>query len=123
MDARSTEVLVTGAAGGVGSVAISLLAAKGYRVTASTGRAGEHDYLRQLGASTIIDRAELSAPLRSLQKERWASAIDSVGSATLANVLAQTAYGGAVAACCLAGGSDLSASHFPHILRRVALIG
>lgn len=117
------DVLVTGAAGGVGSVAVSLLAARGYRVTASTGRAAEHDYLRGLGASDIIDRGELSAQVRPLQKERWAGAVDTVGSTTLANVLAQTVYGGAVAACGLAGGPDLPATVFPHILRSVALIG
>ena len=117
------EVLVTGAAGGVGSTAVSLLASKGYVVVASTGRAETHDYLRELGATSFMDRAELAADVRPLQKERWTGAVDSVGSKTLANVLAQTAYGGAVAACGLAGGSDLPGSVFPHILRSVALIG
>lgn len=117
------EVLVTGAAGGVGSTAVSLLSSKGYVVAASTGRAETHDYLRGLGASSFLDRAELAGEVRPLQKERWSGAVDSVGSATLANVLAQTVYGGAVAACGLAGGSDLPGSVFPHILRSVALIG
>ncbi len=117
------EVLVTGAAGGVGSVAIVLLAARGYKVTASTGRAVTHDYLEKLGASAMLDRETLSAKGGPLQKERWAGAIDSVGSTTLVNVLAQTVYGGAVAACGLAGGLDLPATVLPHILRGVALIG
>ena len=117
------EVLVTGAAGGVGSTAVSLLAAKGHTVVASTGRAETHDYLRGLGAKSFIDRAELSAAGRPLQKERWSGAVDSVGSTTLANVLAQTVYGGAVAACGLAGGADLPATVMPHILRSVTLIG
>lgn len=118
-----SEVLVTGAAGGVGSTAVSLLSSKGYAVMASTGRAETHDYLRELGATSFIDRTELSGEVRPLQKERWTGAVDSVGSKTLANVLAQTVYGGAVAACGLAGGSDLPGSVFPHILRSVALIG
>jgi acrylyl-CoA reductase (NADPH) len=117
------EVLVTGAAGGVGSTAVSLLSSKGYVVAASTGRAETHDYLRGLGAASLIDRAELSGEVRPLQKERWSGAVDSVGSKTLANALAQTVYGGAVAACGLAGGTDLPGSVFPHILRSVALIG
>lgn len=117
------EVLVTGAAGGVGSTAVSLLSSKGYVVVASTGRAETHDYLRGLGATSFIDRAELSGDVRPLQKERWSGVVDSVGSKTLANVLAQTVYGGAVAACGLAAGSDLPGSVFPHILRSVALIG
>ena len=117
------EVLVTGAAGGVGSTAVSLLAAKGYLVTASTGRAETHNYLRSLGATSFLDRAELAAEVRPLQKERWSGAVDSVGSTTLANVLAQTAYGGAVAACGLAGGADLPGTVMPHILRSVTLIG
>ena len=117
------EVLVTGAAGGVGSTAVSLLAAKGYLVTASTGRAETHDYLRSLGATSFLDRAELAAEVRPLQKERWSGAVDSVGSITLANVLAQTVYGGAVAACGLAGGADLPGTVMPHILRSVTLIG
>ncbi|MCA0919805.1 MDR family oxidoreductase [Pseudooceanicola nanhaiensis] len=117
------EVLVTGAAGGVGSTAISLLSAKGYTVTAATGRPETHDYLAGLGASGFVARAELAEPGGVLQKERWAGAVDSVGSTTLANVLAQTCYGGAVAACGLAGGMDLPGSVAPHILRGVALLG
>ncbi len=117
------EVLVTGAAGGVGSTAVSLLAAKGYTVTASTGRPEAHDYLSSLGATGFVDRASLSEKGGALQKERWAGAVDSVGSTTLANVLAQTVYGGAVAACGLAGGMDLPATVAPHILRAVTLIG
>jgi acrylyl-CoA reductase (NADPH) len=115
--------LVTGAAGGVGSMAISLLADKGWRVVASTGRASEAAYLKTLGADEVIDRATLSAPGKPLGKEQWAAAVDSVGSTTLANVLAQTRYGGAVAACGLAGGMELSASVAPFILRGVALLG
>ncbi|MQB40766.1 MDR family oxidoreductase [Rhizobium sp. ICMP 5592] len=117
------EVLVTGAAGGVGSVAVSLLASKGYKVTASTGRPETHDYLASLGASGFVERTTLSEKGGPLQKERWAGAIDSVGSTTLANVLSQTVYGGAVAACGLAGGADLPATVLPHILRNVALLG
>lgn len=117
------DVLVTGAAGGVGSTAISLLASKGYNVTAATGRPETHDYLRALGAVNFVSREELAEKGGPLQKERWAGAVDSVGSTTLANVLAQTCYGGAVAACGLAGGFDLPASVMPHILRSVALIG
>lgn len=117
------EVLVTGAAGGVGSTAVSLLSSKGYNVVASTGRAATHDYLRDLGAGSIIDRSELTGEVRPLQKERWSGAVDSVGSTTLANVLAQTVYGGAVAACGLAGGHDLPGTVMPHILRSVTLIG
>ncbi|MHC9237174.1 MDR family oxidoreductase [Pseudooceanicola sp. 502str34] len=117
------EVLVTGAAGGVGSTAISLLSAKGYTVTAATGRPETHDYLAGLGASGFVARADLAEPGGVLQKERWAGAVDSVGSTTLANVLAQTCYGGAVAACGLAGGMDLPGSVAPHILRGVALLG
>jgi putative YhdH/YhfP family quinone oxidoreductase len=117
------EVLVTGAAGGVGSVAVALLAKAGYAVTASTGRPDTHDYLRSLGASQFVDRAILQEKGGPLQKERWAGAVDSVGSTTLANVLAQTTYGGAVAACGLAGGMDLPATVLPHILRGVALLG
>ena len=116
-------VVVTGAAGGVGSVAIALLAKLGYQVIASTGRAGEADYLKGLGASEIIDRAELSAPARPLGKERWAGAVDAVGSHTLANVLSMTKYGGAVAACGLAQGMDLATSVAPFILRGVTLAG
>ena len=117
------EVLVTGAAGGVGSTAVSLLSSKGYIVVASTGRPETHDYLSGLGASAFIDRAELSGDVRPLQKERWSGAVDSVGSNTLANVLAQTVYGGAVAACGLAGGANLPGTVMPHILRSVTLIG
>jgi acrylyl-CoA reductase (NADPH) len=117
------EVLVTGAAGGVGSVAIALLARLGYRVVASTGRAAEADYLRALGAAEVIDRATLSAPGKPLQKERWAGVVDAVGSHTLANACAQTKYRGTVAACGLAQGMDFPASVAPFILRGVALIG
>jgi acrylyl-CoA reductase (NADPH) len=116
-------VVVTGAAGGVGSVAIALLARLGYQVIASTGRREEADYLKGLGAAEIIDRAELSAPGKPLAKERWAGGIDSVGSTTLANLLAMTKYGGAVAACGLAGGMDLPGSVAPFILRGVSLLG
>ena len=116
--------LATGAAGGVGSMAISLFADKGWRVIASTGRASEAPYLKALGADEIIDRATLSAPSsRPLGKEQWAAAIDSVGSTTLANVLAQTRYGGAVASCGLAGGMDLATTVAPFILRGVSLLG
>jgi acrylyl-CoA reductase (NADPH) len=116
-------VVVTGAAGGVGSVAVTLLAGLGYRVVASTGRPQEAPYLKALGAAEIIDRAELAGPVRPLAKERWAGGIDAVGSLTLANVLSTTRYGGAVAACGLAGGMDLPTSVAPFILRGVALIG
>jgi acrylyl-CoA reductase (NADPH) len=115
--------LVTGAAGGVGSTAVSLLAGRGWKVIASTGRASEADYLRSLGAAEVVDRAALSAPGKPLGREQWAAAVDSVGSTTLANALAQTRYGGAVAACGLAGGMDLPATVAPFILRSVALIG
>jgi acrylyl-CoA reductase (NADPH) len=115
--------VVTGAAGGVGSVAVTLLARAGWHVIASTGRPGEADYLKGLGAAEIIDRAELSGPGRPMGKERWAAAIDSVGSHTLANLLAMTKYGGAVAACGLAGGMDLPSSVAPFILRGVSLLG
>ncbi len=117
------EILVTGAAGGVGSVAISLLADKGYKVTASTGRPETRDYLGSLGASAFVDRASLSEKGGPLQKEHWAGVVDSVGSTTLANTLSQTLYGGAVAACGLAAGADLPATVLPHILRGVALLG
>lgn len=116
-------ILVTGAAGGVGSVAMALLSKLGYRVIASTGRAAEHDYLKGLGATEIIDRAELAGTPRALGKERWAGAIDSVGSATLANVIAQTMYDGTIAACGLAQGMDLPGSVAPFILRGVTLAG
>jgi acrylyl-CoA reductase (NADPH) len=112
-------VVVTGAAGGVGSV----LSRLGYHVIASTGRASEADYLTGLGAAEVIDRAELSEPARALGKERWAGGIDAVGSHTLANVLSMTSYGGAVAACGLAGGMDLPTSVAPFILRGVSLLG
>lgn len=118
------DIIVTGAAGGVGSVAIALLARLGYRVLASTGRAEtEGDYLKSLGAAEIIDRNELSNPGRPMGKERWAGGVDAVGSHTLANVLAQTRYGGTVAACGLAQGLDLPASVAPFILRGVTLAG
>ncbi len=116
-------IVVTGAAGGVGSVAIAVLSKLGYQVAASTGRASEADYLKSLGASEIIDRAELSNPAKPLAKERFAGGIDSVGSHTLANVLSMTKYGGAVAACGLAAGMDLPASVAPFILRGVSLLG
>jgi len=117
------EVLVTGASGGVGSVAVAILAARGYRVVASTGKTAEADYLKSLGAADVMDRAELSAPGKPLQKERWAGVVDSVGSHTLANAVAQTRYGGTVAACGLAQGMDFPASVAPFILRGVKLIG
>ncbi|HYZ64754.1 MAG TPA: acryloyl-CoA reductase, partial [Acetobacteraceae bacterium] len=118
------DVLVTGAAGGVGSVAIALLDKRGYRVIASSRRAEqEGDYLRELGADEIIDAAELAGPGRPLGKERWAGAIDAVGSHTLANALASTRYNGVVAACGLAQGSDLPATVMPFLLRGVTLAG
>lgn len=117
------EVLVTGATGGVGSIAVALLSKLGYRIVAATGKAGEADYLKSLGAGAIIDRAELAAPGKPLQKERWTAVIDAVGSHTLVNALAQTRYGGAVAACGLAQGMDLPGSVAPFILRGVALLG
>jgi acrylyl-CoA reductase (NADPH) len=116
-------IVVTGAAGGVGSVAIAILAKLGYAVIASTGRTAEADYLKSLGAAEIIDRKELSGPPRPLAKERWAGGIDAVGSTTLANVLSMTRYGGAIAACGLAGGMDLPASVAPFILRGISLLG
>ncbi|MDP1626812.1 MDR family oxidoreductase [Parvibaculum sp.] len=119
----SGPILVTGAAGGVGSVAIALLSKLGYTVIASTGRASEADYLKSLGASEIVDRNELSAPGKPIGKERWAGAVDAVGSHTLANVLAMTKYGGTVAACGLAQGMNLPASVAPFILRGVTLAG
>lgn len=119
----SGDILVTGASGGVGSVAISILSTLGYRVVASTGKPAEADYLKSLGAVEVIDRAELSAPGKPLQKERWAGVVDSVGSHTLASAVAQTRYGGTVAACGLAQGMDFPASVAPFILRGVKLIG
>jgi len=116
-------IVVTGAAGGVGSVAVAILAKLGYQVVASTGRPAEAAYLKDLGAAEVIDRKELSGVPRPLAKERWAGGIDAVGSTTLANVLSMTRYGGAVAACGLAGGMDLPASIAPFILRGVSLLG
>ncbi|CAG4882563.1 Acrylyl-CoA reductase AcuI [Georgfuchsia toluolica] len=117
------EVLVTGAAGGVGSIAVALLAGLGYEVTASTGRPQEAGYLNFLGATKIVDRAELSSPGKPLQNERWAGVIDTVGSHTLANACAQTRWNGAVAACGLAQGADFPATVMPFILRGVTLYG
>ena len=116
-------VLVTGAAGGVGSVAISLLSARGYQVAAATGRPEQAEYLHALGATEIVSRHELAEAGGPLQKERWSGVVDSVGSTTLVNAMAQTVYGGAVAACGLAGGMDMNATVLPHILRSVALLG
>jgi acrylyl-CoA reductase (NADPH) len=116
-------VVVTGAAGGVGSVATAVLAKLGYHVIASTGRMSEGPYLRGLGATEVIDRNELSAPPKPLGKERWAAGVDSVGSTTLANLLSMTKYGGAIAACGLAAGIDLPTSVAPFILRGVCLLG
>ncbi len=121
--AGSGEVLVTGATGGVGSVAVALLSKLGYTVVAATGKASEEAYLKQLGASSVMDRAELSAPGKPLQKERWAAVVDAVGSHTLANACAQTRYGGVVAACGLAQGADFPATVMPFILRSVTLAG
>ena len=117
------EILVTGAAGGVGSVAIALLAKLGYRVAASTGRLAEAGYLKDLGAAEVIDRAALSGPAKALGKERWAGVVDAVGSTTLANAIAQTKYEGTVTACGLAQGADLPVTVMPFILRGVKLIG
>lgn len=117
------EVLVTGATGGVGSVAVALLAKLGFNVVAATGKASEGDYLKQLGATSIIDRTELSEPGKPFQKERWAAVVDSVGSNTLANAVAATKYGGYVAACGLAQGADFPATVMPFILRGVSLLG
>ena len=123
IDPSRGPVIVTGAAGGVGSVAVALLAKLGYAVAASTGRPEEADYLKGLGASEIVNRDELTGPARPLAKERWAGGIDAVGSTTLANLLSMTRYGGAVAACGLAGGMDLPTTVAPFILRGVSLIG
>jgi acrylyl-CoA reductase (NADPH) len=120
---RHGPVIVTGAAGGLGSIAIALLAKLGFAVVASTGRPAEEDYLRNLGAREIIGRKELASVAKALGQERWAGGIDTVGSTTLANVLSMTRYGGAVAACGLAGGMDLPATVAPLILRGVSLIG
>ncbi|WP_433249885.1 acrylyl-CoA reductase (NADPH) [Actinomadura nitritigenes] len=117
------EILVTGATGGVGSVATALLSRAGFSVTAATGKTAEGDYLRRLGAATVLDRAELAETGKPLQKERWAGVIDSAGSSTLANACAQTRYGGTVVACGLAQGMDLPATVAPFILRGVSLIG
>ncbi|MCG7504978.1 MDR family oxidoreductase [Mesorhizobium retamae] len=116
-------VIVTGAAGGVGSVAVAILSKLGYHVIASTGRPSQETYLRDLGAAEIIARDELTGPAKPLAKERWAGGVDAVGSTTLANVLSMTAYGGAIAACGLAGGMDLPSSVAPFILRGVSLLG
>ena len=117
------DVLVTGASGGVGSVAVALLTQLGHQVVASTGKAAQSDYLKQLGAREIIDRQTLAEAGKPFQKERWAAVVDTVGSHTLANALAQTRYGGAVAACGLAQGMDLPTTVMPFILRNVALLG
>ena len=122
-DDTTRAVLVTGAAGGVGSVAVSILSKLGYRVFASTGRVSEAGFLKDLGAAEIVERSELSEPGRPLQGERWAGVIDCVGSHTLANALASTKYGGVVAACGLAQGADLPATVLPFILRGVRLQG
>jgi acrylyl-CoA reductase (NADPH) len=123
IDPSRGPVIVTGAAGGVGSVAVALLAKLGYAVAASTGRPEESAYLKELGASEIVNRSELTGAVRPLGKERWAAGIDVVGSTTLANVLSMIRYGGAVAACGLAGGMDLPSSVAPFILRGVSLLG
>lgn len=120
---KNGPVIVTGAAGGVGSVAVAILSKLGFHVIASTGRAAEADYLRDLGAAEVIDRNELSGPAKALAKERWAGGVDSVGSTTLANLLSMTKYGGAIAACGLAAGMDLPSSVAPFILRGVCLLG
>lgn len=117
------EVLVTGAAGGVGSIAVMLLAQRGYKVAASTGRPELEDYLRGLGAMSIVAREELTTAGAPMQKERWAGGVDTVGGTTLANVFAQTVYGGAVACCGMAGGHELNVTVWPLILRNVSLLG
>lgn len=119
----SGPIAVTGAAGGVGSVAVSILSRRGFEVSAVTGRPAEADYLKGLGAAEIVERATLTGPVKALAKERWAGAVDSVGSTTLANLLSMIRYGGAVAACGLAGGMDLPGSVAPFILRGVCLLG
>ena len=120
---QSGDILVTGAAGGVGSIAVAVLAKLGFRVVAMTGRPAEADFLKQLGAAEIVDRAQYSAAAKPLSKERWAAAIDVVGSHTLANVCASLRYGGVVTACGLAGGLDFPASVAPFILRGITLVG
>jgi len=120
---KDGPIVVTGAAGGVGSVATAVLSKLGHHVIASTGRTSEADYLKSLGAAEVIDRAELSGPAKPLAKERWAGGIDSVGSTTLANLLSMTKYRGAIAACGLAAGMDLPSSVAPFILRGVCLLG
>ena len=120
---QAGPVIVTGAAGGVGSVATAVLAKLGYHIIASTGRPSEAPYLKDLGAAEVIDRNELSGPAKPLAKERWAGGVDSVGSTTLANLLSMTRYGGAIAACGLAAGMDLPSSVAPFILRGVCLLG
>jgi acrylyl-CoA reductase (NADPH) len=123
IEPANAPVVVTGAAGGLGSIAVAVLAQRGFAVTASTGRPQETDYLKRLGAAEIIQRNELNGQVRPLAKERWAAGIDSVGSTTLANVLSMIRYRGAVAACGLAGGMDLPTTVAPFILRGVALLG
>jgi acrylyl-CoA reductase (NADPH) len=123
VEPASGEVLVTGATGGVGSIAVTILAGWGYRVVASTGKSAEADYLKALGAAEVIDRADLASPGKPLQKERWAGVVDSVGSHTLANACAQMRYGGTASACGLAQGMDFPATVAPFILRGVRLIG
>jgi acrylyl-CoA reductase (NADPH) len=123
LSSKDGPIVVTGAAGGVGSVATAVLSKLGYHVIASTGRVSESGYLKDLGATEVIDRTELSGPAKPLAKERWAGGIDSVGSTTLANVLSMTKYGGAIAACGLAAGMDLPTSVAPFILRGVCLLG
>ena len=117
------DILVTGASGGVGSTAVALLSALGYRVTAVSGRASTHDYLRQLGAAEILSRADVDKDTRPLEKQRWAGAVDTVGDRTLASILAQINYGGVVAACGLAGGIGLNTTVMPFILRNIRLQG
>ena len=117
------EVLITGATGGVGSVAVALLGKLGFNIVAATGKSEEEPYLKRLGAATVIDRAALAAPGKPLQKERWAAVVDAVGSHTLANACAQTRYGGVIAACGLAQGADFPATVMPFILRGITLAG